>query len=118
MIQFLKSLRDLFLVKIKWRRYQIAEGFHAGARVRLWARTTLVIGKNCYIGRDSLIETDCIIGDYVLIGNKVGVVGRYDHHFQQVGTPIRIASQIRDADYNWKGKDQVTSIGSDVWIGH
>lgn len=118
MFSFLKSLRDLFLVRFRWRHYKIASGFHAGARVRLWARETLSIGENFYIGRDSLIETDCIIGDNVIFGNKVGVVGRYDHHYQQVGTPVRLAMQIRDADYNWKGKDSITRIGSDVWIGY
>ncbi|HSU27403.1 MAG TPA: hypothetical protein VLJ68_03420 [Chitinophagaceae bacterium] len=117
-MRFIKKLRDLYLRKIKWRRYKIAAGFHAGARVRLWAKRTLIIGKHFYIGRDSQIETDCIIGDYVILGNKVGIVGRYDHHYQQVGTPVRIASAIRDKEYSWKGLDSVTEIGHDVWIGY
>jgi acetyltransferase-like isoleucine patch superfamily enzyme len=111
-------LRIQYLVNIHWRRFDIGEGFHAGLRVRLWARKTMVIGKYCYIGRDSQIETDCMIGDYVIFGNKVGVVGRYDHDFTQTGTPIRLASSIRDKDYNWKGKDLITYIGDDVWIGY
>jgi len=118
MIQWLKKLRDLYLVKIKWRRYTIDKGFHAGARVRLWAKSKLVIGKKFYIGRDSSIEADCVIGDYVIMGNKVGIIGRYDHHYQQAGMPIRMASQIRDPDYNWKGLDQLTIIGDDVWVGY
>lgn len=118
MIKYLKNLRDLYLTKIKWRKYTIAPGFHAGARVRLWAKKTLIIGRDFYIGRDSFIETDCIIGDYVILGNKVGIVGRYDHHFQQVGRPVRLASSIRDPDYDWKGKDLITEIGNDVWIGY
>lgn len=118
MISFIKKLRDCYLVNVKWRHYQIAKGFHAGARVRLWARETLQIGRDFYIGRDSLIETDCIIDDYVIVGNKVGIVGRYDHHFQQVGIPVRKASAIRDPDYSWKGCGQITRIGKDVWIGH
>lgn len=104
--------------RTKWRRYQIAEGFHAGVRVRLWARSTLVIGKNCYIGRDSQIETDCVIGDNVIMGNKVGIVGKYDHHYQQIGTPVRLAGQIRDSDYDWLGKGLITHIGDDVWVGY
>ena len=60
----IKKIRDLYLAKIKWRHYHIGPGFHAGARVRLWAKSKLVIGKQFYIGRDSQIETDCIIGDY------------------------------------------------------
>jgi chloramphenicol O-acetyltransferase type B len=118
MTGFIKHLRDLFIMYIVLRRFQISKGFHAGARVRIWARETLVIGRNFYIGRDSQIETDCIIGDNVILANKVGIVGRYDHHYQQIGVPIRLASSIRDQDYNWKGIGQITRIGDDVWIGY
>lgn len=111
-------LRIQYLVKVHWRRFDIGENFHAGLRVRIWARKTMVIGKHCYIGRDSQIETDCMIGDYVIFGNKVGVVGRYDHCFNEIGTPVRLATSIRDKDYDWKGKDLVTYIGDDVWIGY
>jgi len=118
MFEWIKKIRDLYLVKVKWRHYQIGPGFHAGARVRLWAKSKLVIGRQFYIGRDSQIETDCVIGDYVILGNKVAIVGRYDHHYQQPGLPIRMASQIRDTDYNWKGLDNLTTIEHDVWIGY
>lgn len=118
MLQGLKKIRNLYLAKIKWRRYTIGPGFHAGARVRLWAKSKLVIGSHFYIGRDSQVETDCIIGDYVIFGNRVGIVGRYDHHYQQPGVPVRMASQIRDADYNWKGLNNLTTIEDDVWIGY
>ena len=117
-VNLIKKLRDKYLVNIKWRHYDIGSNFHAGIRVRLWARNKIKIGDNFYIGRDSLIETDCEIGDNVIFGNKVGVVGKYDHHYQQVGVPIRLASQIRDKDYKWKGLQLITYIGSDVWIGH
>lgn len=118
MINKLKFLRDLFLVKVLWRKYKIGYGFHAGARVRLWAKSTIEIGKYFYIGRDSSIETDCVIGDYVICGNKVAFVGRYDHHFQEIGVPIRIASAIRDNSYKWKGISLMTNVGNDVWIGY
>jgi len=118
MIALIKKLRNIYLVKIRWRRYTIGPGFHAGARVRLWAKKTLVIGQDFYIGRDSFIETDCIIGNQVILGNRVGIVGRYDHNFQQVGTPLRLATSIRDDNYNWKGMGLVTEIGDDVWIGY
>jgi chloramphenicol O-acetyltransferase type B len=118
MVNYLKNLRDHYLVKIKWRMYTIGPGFHAGARVRLWAKSTLIIGSNFYIGRDSFIETDCIIGNHVIMANKVGIVGRYDHNYQQIGLPVRLASSIRDKKYDWKGNDLITEIGNDVWIGY
>jgi chloramphenicol O-acetyltransferase type B len=118
-IKLIKNVRDFYLVKFRWRRFEIGSGFHAGARVRLWAKKRIKIGRDFYIGRDSQIETDCIIGDYVIFGNRVAIVGRYDHHYQQVGTPIRHAVQIRDAAYQWKGvQAPPTVIGNDVWIGY
>ena len=115
---YLKKLRDLYLVKVKWSKYKIGKGFHAGARVSLWARDTLIIGKDFYIGRDSLIETDCIIGNHVILGNKVGFIGRYDHNFQQIGVPTRFASQMRDPDYKWRGLNDPIIVEDDVWIGY
>ena len=118
MISLIKKIRDKYLVYVKYSKYDISSGFHAGIRVRLWAKKTLKIGKNFYIGRDSFIETDCIIGDNVILGNRVAIVGKYDHNYQQIGTPVRLASKIRDANYKWKGLDLVTKIGDDVWIGY
>jgi chloramphenicol O-acetyltransferase type B len=114
----LKKLRNEFLRKIIYRKYQIGTGFHSGIRVRIWAKQKVVIGQNFYIGRDSFIESDVIIGDNVIWANRVALVGRYDHHYQQLGVPIRLASQIRDKDYNWLGLNDVTTIEDDVWIGY
>lgn len=113
----IKRIRVFFLKRIKWRKYSIGKNFHCGRAVFLWARDGIRIGDDCYIGKYSVIETNCSIGNGVLIANYVGIVGRYDHNYQEIGTPIRLASQIRDADYCWKGLGQNTVIGDDVWIG-
>jgi acetyltransferase-like isoleucine patch superfamily enzyme len=118
MFKLLKKLRDLLLVGIIWRKYKIGKGFHAGARVRLWSKNELIIGKYFYIGKDSQIECDAQIGDYVILGNKVGLIGRYDHNYQQIGVPIRLASQIRQPDYSWKGLNMKVVIEDDVWVGY
>jgi len=118
MIKLLKKLRDLYLAKVKWRQYSIGKNFHAGARVRLWAKKTLIIGDDFYIGRDSQIETNCIIGNQVILGNRVALVGRYDHCFQELGIPIRFSSEIRDSTYNWKGLNDTVVIEDDVWVGY
>jgi chloramphenicol O-acetyltransferase type B len=118
MIKILKQLRNLILRKVVYRHYEIAEGFHSGIRVRIWAKKKLVIGRNFYIGRDSFIESDAIIGDNVMFANRVALIGKYDHNYQQIGVPIRLASQIRDNDYNWLGLGCITTIEDDVWIGY
>ena len=118
LIKIGKKIRDIYLSRIWWSRYQIGKNFHAGRGVRLWAKKTLKIGNNFYIGRYSQIESDAIIGNDVIFGNYVAIVGKYDHNYQQVGTSIRFSSQIRDDDYNWLGENQLTIIEDEVWIGY
>ena len=115
---FLKNIRNNYLRTIKYRAYQIGPGFYSGARVRIWGRDKMKIGKNFYIGRDSFIECDAEIGDNVIFGNRVALVGKYDHHYQTPGVPTRLAMQVRDANYNWKGLGLTTVIEDDVWVGY
>lgn len=118
MIQSLKKLRDFYLTNFKWKEYSFGKNFHAGRSVFLYAKNNICIGDNFYIGRFSQIECDADIGNNVLFANNVALVGRYDHHYEQIGTPIRLASQIRDKDYNWKGLDSKVVVEDDVWIGY
>jgi acetyltransferase-like isoleucine patch superfamily enzyme len=117
-VHHLKRARDIYLVRLKWRKYTLGKGFHAGRRVVLWAPNELKIGNDCYIGRYSQIECDAEIGHSVIMANMVSFVGRYDHHFRHVGTPTRLSRQIRDTDYDWKGNDIMVTVGDDVWIGY
>lgn len=111
------NLRDLFLKHIIWHNFAIGKNFHAGKGVVMWAKHNIEIGDNFYIGRYSQIECDAVIGHNVIFANHVSLVGRYDHNFVQIGTPTRLSSQIRDANYNWKGLTSSIIIEDDVWIG-
>lgn len=118
MISFFKKIRLFLLKKILWKKHVFGKNFHAGRGVVLWAKKSITIGDNFYIGRYSQIECDACIGNNVIMGNNVSLVGKYDHNFLQVGTPIRLASQIRDDDYNWLGLNSKIIIEDDVWIGY
>lgn len=113
----IKKLYYIYLKFFKWRRYSIGKNLHAGRAVFLWAKHCITIGDNFYIGKYSIIESDAEIGNNVIFANHVSLIGRYDHHFQELGVPIRLASQIRDKDYNWKGLTQKIIVEDDVWIG-
>lgn len=117
MVKLLKKIRNLYLRRIKWRKYSIGANFHAGRDVFMWAKHNISIGDNFYIGKYSIIECDTQIGNNVILANHVSLIGRYDHHYQQIGVPTRLSSQIRDKDYNWKGLDEKIVIEDDVWIG-
>lgn len=114
----LKEIRNFLLVNLRFRKYQIGKGFHGGRGIVMWAKNSIKIGKNFYMGAYSQIGCDTYIGDNVLFGSYVSLIGRYDHNYEQIGVPIRLASQIRDEDYNWKGLNSEIIIGNDVWIGH
>ena len=118
LLKYLRILRNLYFVKYKWRKFNLGADFYAGKRVSFWAKHNIAIGKNFYIGRDSQIECDAIIGDHVFFANCVALVGRYDHHYLQIGTPTKLSSKIRDKDYNWKGLDSKVIIDDDVWVGY
>jgi acetyltransferase-like isoleucine patch superfamily enzyme len=83
----------------------------------MMAKHTISIGDNFYIGKFSQIECDALIGNNVMLANFVGIVGKYDHNYQQIGVPTRLASRIRDKDYSWKGLTSKVIIEDDVWIG-
>ncbi len=117
-LKLVTKFRDWYLVYFRWKTYTIGKDFHAGRNVHMWAKKDIRIGKNFYIGRNSQIECNAEIGDYVIFGNNVALVGKYDHNYKQIGTPIRLASQIRDPDYSWKGLDSKVIIEDDVWVGY
>lgn len=118
MFKELKKIRNLILIKFIYRKYQIATGFHGGRGISMWAKDFIEIGKNFYMGAYSQIGCNTKIGNNVIFGSYVSLVGRYDHHYQQIGVPTRKASQIRDKDYDWKGINSNVIIEDDVWVGH
>ncbi len=118
MKQIIRKLRFAYLTRFKWRRFNFGKDPYIGRMVYMWAKHNISIGDNFYIGKFSQIECDAEIGDHVIMANRVALIGRYDHNYQQIGVPIRLSSKIRDTDYNWKGLDEKIVIEDDVWIGY
>lgn len=116
-ITILKKIRCFALKYTKFRKYKIGKNLHVGRGVIFWAKSQISIGDDFYIGRYSQIETDCIIGNQVIISNYVSIVGKYDHCYKEIGVPIRFATQIRDRNYSWLGLNNITRIEDDTWIG-
>lgn len=118
MINLVRKIRFFYLVNIKWKRFSFGKNPYIGRLVYMYAKHSITIGDNFYIGKFSQIECDAEIGNNVIIANSVAIVGRYDHNYQQIGIPTRLASSIRDVDYSWKGLFEKVIIEDDVWIGY
>jgi acetyltransferase-like isoleucine patch superfamily enzyme len=108
---FLK--RFLFVGK----NVKVGKNFHVGLMTWISAPTRLKIGDDVMIGKLCTIQCDGVIGDGVLISNSVGVIGRLDHDFGQVGVLIRRASHISESATLQQDSRSRIEIGSDVWIG-
>lgn len=112
------------LIRKSWQRLTRAYGvranvtfgpdLHLGAGSVLWAPQKLTLGRGVYIGKGCTIEADGTIGDYCMIGNRVGIVGATDHDMTKIGMPIRKAPWVGDAPARLSRE---FAIGHDVWIG-
>lgn len=118
MKKLLRGLRHFYLARVRWHRYSFGKNYYIGRYVSFWAKHNIETGDNFYIGRFSMIECDAQIGHNVMLANCVALIGRHDHNFTEIGKPVRLASRIRDENYNWKGLDEKVVIEDDVWIGH
>lgn len=118
MMGIFRKIRHIFLIYFKWRRYSFGRNPYIGRSVYMWAKTSIVIGDDFYIGKYSQIECDAVIGNDVMFANYVALIGRHDHNYSLIGTPMRHSSSIRDRNYNWKGLNEKVVIEDDVWVGH
>lgn len=118
MKQLLRLLRHLFLIHVRWRNYSFGRNVYIGRSVYMWAKNSIKIGNDFYIGKYSQIECDAIIGNDVMFANFVALIGRYDHNYSEIGVPMRHTTSIRDRKYNWKGLHEKVVIEDDVWVGY
>lgn len=93
---------------------QIPAGTRVGFGARVSSLHGLRVGAGVAIGPRSVIEVDGSIGDFVMIGRNVQIVGRVDHDISEIGVPMIHATWIGDREAS--DRDRV-SIGRDVWIG-
>ncbi|MEX5270578.1 acyltransferase [Kocuria sabuli] len=108
------------VVRAILRKLAVGGNVQLGSNVRMGrgavvsAPHRLTIGDNVSVGPHSIVQVDGEIGDWVLIGMHVQIVGRNDHAIDEVGVPIRMATRV--ADRAAEPSDAV-HIGKDVWIG-
>lgn len=114
----IRRLRTKLMLAGKSRYLRYGKDIHIGTGTRLWAPTSLRIDDCVYIGKQVHIEADCEIGNFVLIANRVAIVGRHDHDFRVPGFPVRFAPWIGSKRFVSTGKRDAVIIEDDVWIGY
>jgi virginiamycin A acetyltransferase len=111
------------LIQYVHRLYSVQSGVTLGKRVHvglwsaLWAPDELVIEDDVYIGNHCTIQVNGRIGRYTMIANNVGIVGKLDHDYREVGAPIRYAKWVGSRNDLPKQETSV-DIGRDTWIGY
>jgi acetyltransferase-like isoleucine patch superfamily enzyme len=85
-----------------------------GAGTAIWSAHGLKIGDYCAIGPRSFIQVDGIIGDFLMTGPGVLIVGRADHAIREVGRPMLLSTWIGERQ---QLDEDVVHIGDDVWLG-
>lgn len=92
--------------------------FHLGMFSYVSSPKSLRIGNDVYIGKFCSIQCSGEIGDGVLIANNVGIIGRKDHDFRQIGVPVRHSTWVGNNPNLASSPSNRIVIGSDVWIGY
>lgn len=108
------GLRKLINKLAVFGNVEVGDNFSAGRGAIISAPHSLVIGSNVSVGPRSIIQVDGEIGDFVMIGMGVQIVGREDHALDEIGVPMLLSTWVGDRPE--MGRDSV-AIGCDVWIG-
>ncbi|MHA7209822.1 glycosyltransferase [Arthrobacter sp. MDT1-65] len=88
--------------------------FRVGLGARIRPTHELVIGDHVAVGPGTAIQVNGSIGNFVMIGMQVQIVGRDDHAYGEAGTPMLLSTWIGDRGLTDR---DIICIEDDVWIG-
>lgn len=106
-----KVLKKIKMSYLKWRHGKYltvcGEGTYFGNRVRI-GPGTVCIGNFSFVGPETWIQSNTVIGNYVMLAGRVSIVGG-DHKIDVPGVPMIQAG--RDVNIE-------VVIEDDVWVGN
>ena len=112
----MRRLRTQLVARTSRSIMHFGRDLHVGAGCKFWAPDGIKLGDSVYIGKDVTIECNAEIGNYVLIANRVAIVGRHDHDFRKCGVPVRFSPWIGGTEDGPYRKER-TIVEDDVWLG-
>ena len=113
-----------WLIQRVIRAYSVRANVNLGRRVHigpgsvLWAPRRLEVHDDVYIGKGCTIEVDGSIGRGTLVANRVGLIGRRDHDFRQVGVLMRYSEWVGDLPAERIDDRHSVVVGEDCWLGY
>ncbi len=107
MFRSLNRLRSVLLARFIFRFEQCGAGFVCGKNCFFSPRRRVVIGNRVFIGPGAYVVADLTIGDDVLFGPQVMILGG-DHQFRIPGKVIRDSGAAPMVP---------VVIGDDCWVG-
>lgn len=112
--QRLLSKVRFFLCRLRGQGLAVGSNVYVGPRSKLTPIYRLEIGRDVYIGSGVCIEAECIIGNGVLIGNNVGLVGRKDHDVFDNRDHAFYVATVREK----RSLSLLLVVKDGVWIGY
>ena len=117
MQRLLKMIHIAFIAKVKYYWIKFGKNPHLGRNVSFFAPDKIEIGNYFYMGAYSQVGCNVKIGDNVIFGSYVSIVGKRDHRYDIPGKTIRESGSVRQKT-DWCLVDNYVEVGDDCWIGH
>ena len=106
----MNNMRAWYMKRIKFRWIKSKGLLRIPFETQIWSpHKDVMFGDHVQFGSNCMIQCDIEFGNYVLVASNVSFVGKDDHLFYKVGTPIWNSG---------RGDSYKTYVGNDVWIGH
>lgn len=106
----MNEIRTWYMRNIKFRWIRSHGFLRIPFNTKIWSpHNDIRFGHHVQFGPNCMIQCDIEFGNYVLVASNVSFIGKDDHLFNKIGTPIWNSG---------RGDLYKTYIGDDVWIGH
>lgn len=106
----MNNIRRWYMLRIKYRWIKSKGFLRLPFETNIWSpHNDITFGHHVQFGPNCTIQCDIEFGNYVLVAANVSFIGKDDHLFDKIGTPIWNSG---------RGDSYKTRIGNDVWVGH
>jgi len=108
--KFFNYVRNILNLNVRYPFVKYGSDVHIQWNVEFFSPNNRVsIGNHVGINSGTVIISDLVVGNYVLIAPRCGFINRGEHTYDVCGQPIY---------YGPRARSEVIIIKDDVWIGY